>query len=334
MSEQETSIDRVETLAGQPAVSIIIPAYDIAPYINETLESVFAQTFSDFEVVLINDGSPDTEEFERALEPYRDKIIYLKQENRGAAAARNCGLRRARGKFVAFLDGDDLWAPSYLEEQLKFIEAGNYDLVYADALIVGDSPLAGRTFMETAPSEGEVTTRSLLLAKCNVITSGVVARRQLVIDAGLFDETLRNSHDFDLWVRLAKFGAKLAYQRKVLLTYRCHEGSLSGDSINNVVRQLRVYEKIQRSYDLTPDERADIRGMVENLNAELELETGKLHLLEGRFNDALCAFRKANVHSQSWKLRATIFLLRLCPGLVLQVYRSQKQGPKQIGSKA
>jgi glycosyltransferase involved in cell wall biosynthesis len=321
MSQLKTSIDEVETLEGQPAISIIIPAYNIGPFINETLDSVFSQTFSDFEVVLINDGSPDTEEFERKLEPYRDKIIYIKQENRGAAAARNCGLRLARGSYVAFLDGDDLWAPTYLEEQLKFIEAGNYDLVYADALIVGDSPLAGRTFMETAPSHGEVTTRSLLLGKCNVITSGVVARRQLIIDVGLFDETLRNSHDFELWVRLAKLGARLAYQRKVLLTYRCHEGSLSGDSINKVVRQLRVYERMQQSYNLTLDERADIRRMVENLNAELELETGKLHLLEGRFDEALSAIKKANIHWRSWKLRATILLLQLCPGLVLHLYR-------------
>src|SRR5213080_1671301 len=131
-----------------PRVSIIIPAYNVASYIGETLASVFAQTFTNYEVIVINDGSPDTEELERALEPYFDRISYLKQENLGAGAARNEGLRAAQGEFIAFLDADDLWLPNYLEEQLKFIRANDFDLVCADAMHFGDSPLAGRTYIE------------------------------------------------------------------------------------------------------------------------------------------------------------------------------------------
>src|ERR1700694_4599068 len=82
-----------------PFVSIIIPAYKVAPFIGETLTTVFAQTFTDFEVIIVNDGSPDTEEFWRALQPCIDRICYLKQENRGASAARNTGLRAARGEM-------------------------------------------------------------------------------------------------------------------------------------------------------------------------------------------------------------------------------------------
>src|SRR5262252_9042330 len=86
-----------------PTVSIIVPAYNVAPFISETLDSVFSQTFKDFEVIVINDGSPDTRELESTLERYLDRITYLKQANRGAAAARNAGLAVARGEFVAFL---------------------------------------------------------------------------------------------------------------------------------------------------------------------------------------------------------------------------------------
>lgn len=309
----------------RPAVSVIIPAYKIAEYISETLESVFSQTFTDFEVIIINDGSPDTEDFERILKPYLERIIYIKQDNRGAASARNQGLLKANGKFVAFLDGDDLWAPTYLDEQIRFINSGDYDLVYTDALIVGDSPLAGRTFMETAPSEGEVTTRSLLLAKCNVITSGVVARKAQILRVGLFDESLRNSQDFDLWIRLAKGGAHLAYQRRVLVKYRCHKGSLSGDGVNNVLRQLRVYEKVQSSNGLTLDETADVAFMVENLQAELQLETGKLHLLNREYSAARAKFIKANHHYCSFKLKVAIALLGLSPKLLLAFYRWQTE---------
>src|SRR4051794_40289118 len=97
-----------------PVVSVVIPAYNAAPYIQETLQSIFAQTFEQFEVIIVNDGSPDTAEFEVALAPFRSRVIYLKQENRGVSAARNCALSIARGEYVAFLDSDDIWEPNYL----------------------------------------------------------------------------------------------------------------------------------------------------------------------------------------------------------------------------
>ena len=99
-----------------PLVSIIIPAYNVAPFIVSALESVFAQTVKDFEVIVVNDGSVDSLELETAIAPFRDRIQYLVQENRGPSAARNAGIRRARGEFVAFLDADDSLLPHFLEE--------------------------------------------------------------------------------------------------------------------------------------------------------------------------------------------------------------------------
>src|ERR1017187_357681 len=96
-----------------PTVSVVIPAYNTAPFITEALESVFAQTFRSFEVIVINDGSPDVVELEQAITPYREQILYLQQENRGLAGARNTGIHHARGKYVAFLDSDDCWLPDY-----------------------------------------------------------------------------------------------------------------------------------------------------------------------------------------------------------------------------
>ncbi|HKY20052.1 MAG TPA: glycosyltransferase family A protein, partial [Vicinamibacterales bacterium] len=182
-----------------PLVSVIIPAYKVAAYIHETLDAIFAQTFSDYEVVIVNDGSPDTAQLEAALEPYRSRIVYFRQENQGAAEARNVALRAARGELVAFLDADDLWLPHYLAEQVAFLRDNpSYDLVYADAEMFGDPAFEGRRYMEFARSEGEVTFESLLRAECNLITSGVVARRQIILDVGLFDRAIRRGHDFDL----------------------------------------------------------------------------------------------------------------------------------------
>src|ERR1700745_3077470 len=99
----------VPVLPDSPRVSVVIPAYQVAPYIAETLESVFAQTFTDYEVIVVNDGSPDTDELHHAIQPYRERLSYVTRQNGGCSAARNSGLRVARGELVAFLDADDLW---------------------------------------------------------------------------------------------------------------------------------------------------------------------------------------------------------------------------------
>lgn len=305
--------------AQAPLVSVVIPAYNSAAFIAETLDSVLAQTHRNFEVVVVNDGSPDTAELESALAPFLagggGRVRYFRQENRGAGAARNRGVMEARGEFVAFLDADDLWLPGYLEEQLAFMRAGGYDLAYTDALLFGDSPQAGKTYMETAPSEGPVTFLSLVRGECNVITSGVVARRGAVVEAGLFDEGLRNSQDFELWTRLAWRGARLGYQRKVLVRYRCHEGSLSGDALNRLARELRVLRRLADTYDLTPDEREELARVMERQRAAVEVEEGKRHLLGGRVREARACFESARRVLGGWKLRAVVLLLRVAPGL-------------------
>jgi glycosyltransferase involved in cell wall biosynthesis len=299
-----------------PSVSVVIPAYDVAPYIAETLNSVFAQTFTDFEVVIVNDGSPDTDELERALGPYLERVRYIRQDNLGAGAARNRGVCEARGEFVAFLDGDDVWMPDYLEEQLTFARTGDYGLAYADALLFGDSPVAGKTYMETAPSTGPVTFMSLVRAECNVVTSGVIARRQAVIDAGLFDESLRNAQDFELWTRLARRGVHMGYQRKVLLRYRCRQGSLSGDVMNRLARELRVYRYIAHTYDLTPEEHAEMSRVMGLQRGAIDLAAGKLRLLGGQFDEARSSFERARYVLGGWKLRLALLMMRVSPRLL------------------
>lgn len=320
MPHSEIPAPDIKRSNAPPAVSIVMPAYNVAPYIRETLDSVFAQTFTDYEAIIVNDGSPDTEELERELEPYLHRIVYLKQENRGAAVARNRGVEVARADFVAFLDADDLWLPDYLDEQIKFQRSDDYDLVYADALLFGESPFAGRTFMETAPSSGAVTFQSLISGRCNVITSGVVARRQMILDVGLFDEQLRNSQDFDLWLKLARHGARAAYQRKVLLRYRFHENSLSGDALNRINRELRVLNKYESLPDLTTDDRAVVSQTLSRLRVELELESGKLALARGNFAEARAAFAQANELRHTWKLGAVNVIMRVAPRVLQKIY--------------
>ena len=309
----------------EPLVSVIIPAYKVAPFLAETLESVFAQTFSDFEVIVVNDGSPDTDEMEKVIEPYRDRIVYLRQENRGAGAARNAGLRAARGRYVAFLDGDDIWLPEFLSEMVSFIEG--YDLVYANALLFGASQVAGLTYMDTNPSSGEVTAESLLAERCNIITSGVLARKEPIVELGMFDETLRNSQDFDMWVRVAKRpGARLAFLPTVLLKQRHRPGSLASDSIKSVEGELKVMAKVALRDDLTEAERAAMERTVAYRSATLEVDRGKLKLREGDFAAARRSFEQAYERQRSAKHRLVLLWLRLSPRTLRRFYRTYRPG--------
>ena len=108
---------RRSSTESSPLVSVIVPAYRAAPYIAETIDSILAQTFCGYEIIVVNNGSPDTEDLERALHPYRGRIESIVQENRGQAGGRNTGIRHSRGEFVAFLDQDDQWEPQFLSSR-------------------------------------------------------------------------------------------------------------------------------------------------------------------------------------------------------------------------
>lgn len=304
-------------MSSTPIVSVVIPAYNSAPFIGETLDSVFNQSFTAFEVIIVNDGSPDTIDLERVLEPYMTRICYIKQKNLGAAAARNEGLRAANGELIAFLDSDDLWLPEYLDQQLKFLREQECDLVCADALVFGDAPDAGGTYMEnlmaTAPPTGTVSFLDLVSGERSLITSGVITRRDLIFKVGLFDEALRNAQDFDLWLRLAHAGARLMYHRRVLVRYCTRANSLTGDEINSLVRELRVLDKIQHSYNLSSEERAKVSPVMRNRQALLQFELGKHLVARGDIGPARTAFSKADRSRRSWKTQTAIWFSRLAP---------------------
>jgi glycosyltransferase involved in cell wall biosynthesis len=297
-----------------PAVSVIIPAYNVARYIAAALNSVFVQTFRDFEVIVVNDGSPDTAGFEEALQPFRDAIVYIKQENGGPSAARNTGIRIARGEYLAFLDADDVWESTYLSEQMNaFSVDQSLDLHYLDALLIGDSVFAGRTFMEMVPSDGPATLEALLTMKCSVITSCVVLRRQTAMTAGLFDPELRYSEDFDLWVRLAARGARLGYRRRVLAFHRLHPLSLTATGVGLLQGQIRVYQKLADSGATSPETREIIVHQLARAHATLALEEGKRLLMAGDYRPAAASIAKANEYYSSRKLRAARMLLAVAP---------------------
>lgn len=308
----------------EPLVSVIIPAYKIAPFVVETLDSVLAQTFKHYEIIVINDGSPDTQELEKHLEAYSDLITYIKQPNQGAGAARNAGIRAAQGEFVAFLDGDDVWRPDFLSEQVKLLNSGGgYDFVYADAVNFQGQQFSRLTNMEFNQSTGAVTAERLISSRCNVVTSSVVARRSLIVDVDFFDVCFPNSQDFDLWLRLAKHGARITYQRKVLVQRRVYDGSLASNPIKSFEGEIKVLEKTQQRSDLTPEERNALSQTLRIRRASVEVLRGKQQLGAGDFYSAYASFRSANDQVHSWKLRLVMLWLSIAPRLLQRFHQAR-----------
>jgi glycosyltransferase involved in cell wall biosynthesis len=321
----------MSSAADRPAVSVVIPAYRASRDIADALASVFRQTFTDFEVIVVNDGCPDTEALTRALAPYSSRIRYIAQTNQGAAAARNTGVRVARGRLIAFLDADDVWRPDFLRSQTRLLdERPMCTLVYADALITGDTALARQRFSDGAPSIGPLTLMALVEQRCNIMLSTVVVRRDPLLAVGGFDETIRRGHDADLWFRLALAGAWLHYNPAVLAERRVRAEGLSGNRTAELQRAIDVLDRFCRRHDLPTTERTAVRVRIMRLRTELDIEEAKQRLVQGDFDAA--RERLAPHHRRSLKLRAVSLALRIAPRLFRRAYLVLRQETRRMSA--
>jgi glycosyltransferase involved in cell wall biosynthesis len=308
-----------------PLISIIVPAYNVSSYIGDALRSVFVQDFNDYEVIVVNDGSSDTPALEKVLEPYRDRIHYIHQENCGISAARNTALRVARGELIALLDSDDVWMEGKLTEQLEFMKQGGFDMVYGDALLIGDVPWpAGTTFMDRSPSDGPVTLNSLLDLRQTVVVSTVIMRKDLVEQAGAFDEEDRNIvEDFDLWLRMVRIGGRIGYQHKVVAQYRYRSDSISASRVKLHEAALRVLQKTRREMELGPSEKESLDRTEQRIQSILMLERGKTMIVNGELAEARAILTKAKETNNSWKIPLALLVLRMFPGLLRRYLRKR-----------
>lgn len=298
-----------------PTVSVVIPCYKVTEFVPAALDSLRRQTFRNFEVILVNDGCPDTEGLERALAPYFEEIVYIVQENRGVSVARNSAILASRAPLIALLDGDDVWEPNYLEVQLEYLEAHpEVDVVYPNAWFFGDTKAAGRLFTDFCPSHTEPSFVNVVAGRCHIFI-GVVARKAAMMSAGLFDPALR-SEDLDLWLRMLHAGSRFASHGIPLVRYRRRIGSFCTDGILLDDFTRRVYQKLLNLLDLSAEERNALTEAVDRVAASVDLATGKKALYDGNFEDALSRFIRANRVFNTVRLRVAITVLRVCPRLL------------------
>ncbi len=210
-----------------PKVSVVIPACNQARYLAESIQSVLAQTYDDYEIIVVDDGSTDGTR--AVVESLGSGIRYVWQENQGLAGARNTGIREAHGKYVALLDSDDAWLPSFLASMMSLVTTNPEASVFYCGVIYIDEwgcylPQSGRTRVLPTGQLYETLLRYNFL-----IPSTIVINRDLVIAAGSFDVGFRRLQDWELWIRLLRQQHVFAGLDECLVRYRIHAQSLSTD---------------------------------------------------------------------------------------------------------
>jgi glycosyltransferase involved in cell wall biosynthesis len=242
--EKNTKVD-------MPKVSIIIPLYNQSTYIGESIQSALDQTFRDFEVIVVDDGSTDGSS--EVIKGFGDHIRCIRQENKGLAGARNTGILAARGEFIALLDADDEWLPTYLERMVALAnqepEASSY-YCQAQAIDVDGNELPQ---IFGGPALHPEKLYHALLRANFIIPSTILMCRSVVVEAGLFDQGLRSCEDWDLWLRLLPTH-KIVGIDDVLVRYRIHGSSLSTNPAGMQKAIRAVVEKHFGMGDEKPEE--------------------------------------------------------------------------------
>jgi glycosyltransferase involved in cell wall biosynthesis len=307
----------------QPTVTIITPAYNVARFLSQTIESALAQTFGDFELLISDDGSTD-ETLEVALgwERVDPRIRVIVAPNGGSATARNRAMKEARGSYFALLDSDDLWQPGFLAAQLAiFHQNPDADVVTANAYNMGGSsdgrplkpvgvPCRKLTLLEIVENEDAICIMS-------------VFRRAVFDRIGGFDTELRYCEDYAYWVRAAHAGFVFFVNPEPLAYYRRRSDSKSASEVAHLNGVVLVYRHVGIVCQDRPVERAAIARQLARFEREYVFITAKFHLLHGDFEAAAKRFEQLSGMTHRPATAMIARLSRHVPRALLWAYRAK-----------
>ncbi|HYQ88691.1 MAG TPA: glycosyltransferase [Candidatus Binatia bacterium] len=208
-----------------PRVSVVIPTWNRRRHLEEAIASVLAQTYTDYEIVVVDDGSTDDTRSWLEGRATDGRVVALHQENRGSSSARNAGLRAARGELIAFLDSDDLWLPRKLEYQIQLFDRNPaVGFVFCGSAKVDDHGATSGSRVPTPDFRGRA---ALAMIRRNMMpTPTVVVRKRLALEAGTMYEDLQFGEDWNYWIRIAA-RCETDFVPEVLVHFRDTPGSLS-----------------------------------------------------------------------------------------------------------
>lgn len=287
-----------------PLVSVVIPAYNSDRYIADAIDSVLQQDYPALEIWVVDDGSEDNTR--GIVLSYGDKVHLATQQNKGSAAARNLGILNARGKYIAFLDADDVWHKNKIHLQLDALRNSGYKMAYS-SFIRWHPDAQGRyaapdSLFDT-PHHPDTTSANIvtgwtyadLLLDCIVWTSSVLVEKAEIEKAGLFDESLRKGQDYDLWLRLSRQIEMLGLQQPTAL-YRIHPDHITS-SVKEVNYEYLILTRALANWgESGPDGRMPTGSVSARLAKSCFLH-GIRHLHHGDPHIAMRALRESMKHS-------------------------------------
>jgi glycosyltransferase involved in cell wall biosynthesis len=218
-----------------PLISIITPAYNASKFIAQTIKCVLEQTYTNWEMIIVDDGSTDETALE--IKPFLvdKRIKYFYQENGKQSKARNHALHYAKGEYIAFLDADDLWVANKLEIQIKVLEENNVDLVYSQGYVFTDS-FENTTLVNTTVGRSTNNFLGQLITANRIPILSVLLKSEKLKEVGNFNEhpKIQNAEDFHLWMTLADNGCTFYGMKERLFYYRRYANQSSNDLIMSV----------------------------------------------------------------------------------------------------
>ncbi len=209
-------------------VSIIIPCYNAEKYIAETIQSVLDQTYQNWELIIVDDGSKDSSSKIVSNFLNDNRISFYHQINSGVSSARNNGFTKAYGKYITFLDADDVWLKDNLEEKISYLKDNTIDVVYSRYDTINEKSESTSKILNKAIYP---TLKDVLLLKGNYSTapSGLVIKSEVLKKIGGFDTNLSNNADQDIWIRILSNNYTIALIEKPLWKYRVHANNMSNN---------------------------------------------------------------------------------------------------------
>jgi len=262
-----------------PTVSVIVPTYNRAHLLGRAIKSVLDQTYQDFELIIVDDASTDnTKEVVKCLDDPR--IRYVRhEENRGGAAARNTGIKTARGQFIAFQDSDDRWLPDKLEKQMRVFKSASpkVGVVYTGFWRLRDGERTYIPSSKVTRREGDI--HDVLLEK-NFVTTHVVVRKECFGKAGMFDERLPRLQDWDLWIRISRYYHFLYVGEPLVEVYYTPD-SISSDDKALIMAEKLILERYSNDIERNKKSLAKHLYVIGNLLCQNgEMDQGRDYLLE------------------------------------------------------
>ncbi len=305
-----------------PQVSVIIPTYNYGHFIKEAIMSVLSQSYSDLEVIVVDDGS--TDETSSIISSVKDsRISYIYQENQGLASARNSGIEIASGEYIGFLDADDIWMPNKLELQLsRFKKRSDVGLIYTGYEVIDDSG----TYIVTRKahkSEGDLISQLILGNIVSGSATTSLVRRKCFDKAGLFDKTLLSCEDWDMWLRIAQF-ADFDCIDQPLAKIRLHGSNITCDPGQMEKGLFAVIEKFYSDESLS----SELKLLKSRAMAGAHRDSANFYFRSGQYEQAfahlITAIRLVPTWCEGYQFMGYLFYRILLGGF------KKKFGKEQI----